>query len=216
MLDLRFADPLEEARFSSYYGSQYRSTYLVQTSLMICIWVIRACHFYRADSSFQRDSLIVLAACAVILHGSNIWEVKGNPATCTEYRKALGFIGDLTLCMVAVIWSAGIRPVPFTTGTVVHVVHGWGSMAGGFRLSAQSLLHLLNLEAYVLLSSQGLAGTGLHGCIKMVGGTIALLLVDSVLPIMINLAYEARQRAAYIAKYNLDEDLQAAWAYFVT
>lgn len=153
-----------------------------------------------------------LALSAAILHSCNIWEIKQHPVACTELRRAVAFVGDLTFCMVAVIWSLGLTPVPFTNGTVVHMVHGWGSMAGGFRLSAQLFLQLLNLQCYLVLSSQGMIGSGVSGFVSVICAGTALVLLDSVCPALINMNYESRQRAAYIAKYGLDEEVPIVWA----
>lgn len=213
MYGLCFANSVDEVQFSVFYGVQYRSTYLLQTLLMICIWLIRGYHFYSAVSSVQRDCLVVLAVLAIALQSLNVWMIWLSPNYCSELRKALTFVGDLTLCMFAVLLSGGMTPVPFTTSTIVHSVHGWGSIAGGFRLSAQVLLHLINLECYLLTASQHVAGTGPTGFSKILGCAFGLVLINSVAPTLINLTYEARQRAQFIKKYDLDEQMQSVWAF---
>lgn len=213
MLGLCFVNNDEEAQFSVFYGLQYRSTYLLQTLLMICIWLIRGYHFYVDVATIQRDCLLVLAFMAVALQSLSFWKIWQNPDYCSELRKALTFVGDLTLCMIAVLLSGGMGHVPFTTSAIVHSVHGWGSMAGGFRLPAQLLLHLINMECYVLMASQHIAGTGPNGFFRIIGCALGLVIVNSLVPSLINLMYEARQRALFIKKFDLDKQMQPAWAF---
>lgn len=206
-----FADSRQEAHFSAFYGIQYRNTYLLHTLLMICIWLIRGYHFYLDPAILQRDILVALALAAVVLHVLNFWTNWHNPDCCSELRKALTFVGDLGLCMFAVLLSGPLTPAPFTSCAIVHSVHGWGSLAGGFRLNAQLLLQLLNLECYVLMASQNLGGTGVMGFVTILASAVGLVLGNSILPIFINFTYEARQRVQFIQKFGLKEEVPPVW-----
>ena len=207
-----FADGRQEAHFSAFYGIQYRGTYLLHTGLMICIWLIRGYHFYLDPAILQRDILVTLALAAVGLHSLNLWKICRNPNYCSELRKALTFVGDLALCMFAVLLSGQLTPVPFTSCAVVHSVHGWGSVAGGFRSHAQLLLQLLNLECYILMASQNIGGAGVSGFLKIVASAMGLVLINSMVPILINFTYEARQRAQYVKKFGLKERVPPVWS----
>ena len=206
-----FADSRQEAHFSAFYGIQYRNTYLLHTFLMICIWLIRGYHFYLDPAVLQWDILVALALAAVVLHTLHFWKIWQNPGYCSELRKALTFVGDLGLCMFAVLLSGPLTPVPFTSCAVVHSVHGWGSVAGGFRLDAQLLLQLLNLECYILMASQHVGGTGVTGFVTILASAVGLVLVNSMLPIFINFTYEARQRVQFVEKFGLREKVPPAW-----
>ena len=211
MLDLCFVSSTNEAHFSYFLGLQYRSTYLLQTFLMMCIWSIRAYHFWLHPSTFHTNCLVALAGSAMVLHGLNFCKIWHSPNYCSEQRKALTFVGDLALCMFTVLLSGDMKPAPFTTSAFVHSVHGWGSVAGGFRAQAQVFLHLINLQSYLIMASQHVAGTGPTGFVKILANVFGLVLINSVGPTLINLKYEARQRALFIKKYNIDEKLQPAW-----
>ena len=154
---------------------------------------------------------MALAGSAIVLHGLNFCKIWRNSNYCSEQRKASTFVGDLALCMFAVLFSGDMKPVPFTTSAVVHSVHGWGSLAGGFRLPSHLYLHLINLEAYLVMASQHVAGQGPIGFVKIFASVLGLVLVNSVGPTLINLKYEARQRALFIKKYDMDEKLPSAW-----
>ena len=154
---------------------------------------------------------MALAGSAVVLHGLNFWRIWQNPDYSSEQGKAFTFVGDLALCMFAVLLSGDLTSVPFTTSAVVHSVHGWGSIAGGFRLPAQLFLHLINLESYLVMASQHVAGTGPTGFVKILASVFGLVLINSVGPTLINLKYEAQQRALFIKKFDIGEKIHPAW-----
>ena len=74
---------------------------------------------------------------------------------------------------------------------------------GGFRLSADLYLHLLNLQVYFITKVQ------MHGVHRDVWPSLpaafAAFCVFTLLPIGMNVAFEANVRSQYLARRNLPQ-----------
>lgn len=74
---------------------------------------------------------------------------------------------------------------------------------GGFRLSADLYLHLLNLQVYLITKVQ------MHGVHKEVWPTFstaaAAFCVFTLLPMGINVVFEANVRSQYLTRHNLSQ-----------
>lgn len=80
-------------------------------------------------------------------------------------------------------------------------VHGWAIPFGGFRLSADIYLHLLNVQVYLFTKLQF---HGMHNTTWPMPPTALLaLLTCTLIPVAINIVFEANIRAAYLARRNL-------------
>lgn len=81
---------------------------------------------------------------------------------------------------------------------------------GGFRLSADVYLHALNLQLY-LLSKFQMQGFSKERCPTLYSAAAAFC-VFTLVPVAINIAYEANARSAYLARRNLPHnDLNNFW-----
>ena len=198
-MKLSFEKTVREVRFAEFFGVQHRSPELVVTILMSCIWSIRAYHYYHMVYTVTSTCLTALAILAVAFQLHLTYFVLKYPGfSASEYAKAHVYLADLTGCMIAVLLTANLHPAPYTSSLVVHTVHGWAAAFVGFRLSADCWLHTLNLLCYVMMRLQqpgSLADMSLWGFIS---NTFKLLACNAVLPMLVNVLYEARQRAKYV------------------
>ena len=217
MLKLGFEDTVREARFAEFFGVQHRSTELLLTVLMSCIWSIRAYHYYHMVYSVTSTCLTALAIMAVAFQLHLTYFVLKYPGfSASEYAKAHVYLADLTACMMAVLLTANLHPAPYTSSLVVHSVHGWATAFVGFRLSAACWLHTLNLLCYVIMRLQqpgNLAGMSLWGVIS---NSSQLLACNAVLPMLVNVLYEAKQRAKYVEAIKSREGIKPFWSFVLS
>ena len=89
---------------------------------------------------------------------------------------------------------------------VMYSVHGWSVPFAGFRFVADIFLHALNLQIYAIIRLQ-------HEWIRV--GPVDILgalntgcwmfCLDGLLPLMVNLFYEANVRSAFLASRGLSQ-----------
>ena len=217
MLKLGFEDTVREARFAGFFGVQHRSTELLLTILMSCIWSIRAYHYYHMVHAVTSACLTALSIVAVsfqLLLPCCVLKYPGFSAS--EYAKAHVYLANLTGCMMAVVLTDISVAAPFTSGAIVHTVHGWATAFIGFRLSADVSLHTINLLCYMMMRLQqtgDLADMSLWGFIS---NTFKLLACNAVLPMLVNVLYGARQRAKYVEATKSSEAIKPFWSFVLS
>ena len=128
----------------------------------------------------------------------NTWCILCKPwLWSSEALRGYIFVADLAACTAAVIMTDHQHPPPFTSGVIVHTVHGWCSPFAGVRLSTEFLLHGINFECFLIMRiCQWLHGGELHAatfcldCLKLLG-------LNSILPLLVNMSSEARLRVQF-------------------
>ena len=217
LLKVGFEDTVREATFAEFFGVQHRATELLLTVLMSCLWSIRAYHYYHMVYSVTKTCFTALAILAVALQLHLTYCVLKYPGfSASEYAKAHVYLADLTGCMIAVLLTANLHPAPYSSSLVVHTVHGWATGFVGFRLSTECWLHTLNLLCYVMMRLQqpgNLADFSLWGFIST---SFMLLACNAVLPILVNVLYEARKRAKYVEATKSIEAIKPFWSFVLS
>lgn len=170
---------------------------------------------YSVATTCLTASAIVAAAFQLHL---TYYVLKFPNFSASEYAKAHVYLADLTSCVMAVLITAQfcLHPAPFTSSSVVHTVHGWATAFVGFRLSAECWLHTLNLLCYVMMRLQqpgSLADNSLWGFIS---NSVKLLACNAVLPMLLNVLYEARQRAKYVEATKSSEAIKPFWSFVLS
>lgn len=208
---LEYNDKEQESRFSEFFGLKYRSTALLLTLLLTCIWAIRGYHYYFLTDKMAGACLTALAVVSAVLQIHHAWYIIRDPSSwCSESSRGYLFVADLTACTAAVVFTANYAPAPFTSSIYVHSIHGWCTPFAGFRLSADCLLHALNLQCFLIMSfSETLQGSGVSAA-RLCSNSVKLVLLNAILPMAINLRYEAKHRIQF-SKQNGHEQVQPLW-----
>ena len=110
------------------------------------------------------------------------------------------------------MFAADLDTVPFASSAIVHTVHGWATAFVGFRFLANCWLHMLNFLYNLMMRLQhpsNLAEMGLWGVIS---NNVKLLGCNAVLPILLNVLHEFRQRAKYVEATGSSEAIKPFWA----
>ena len=121
---------------------------------------------------------------------------ESNPHSGSCQHAFHGLCGmPYVLCTMYCSWSR-----PFHLAWSVQV-HGWAIPFGGFRLSADIYLHLLNVQVYLFTKLQF---HGMHNTTWPIPPTALLaFLTCTLIPVAMNIVFEANIRAAYLARRNL-------------
>ena len=154
-------------------------------------------------SSVESVCLTALAVVAVALHFRLTYHILNHPEfSASECSKAVVYLADLTSCMVAGLLTAGRSPASFTSSGVVHTVHGWATAFAGFRLSAHWSLHSINLFCYVVMQLPCAMHSESLSFLGCVTDSLKLVPFNAILPMLINMLHEARQRAKLLKLQN--------------
>ena len=179
--------------------------------LLSVIWCIRGYHYYIRPQAVAGPCLVALSAMSIALELHHIWWIMRQPkACCFEDWKGYMFVADLAACTVAVILTAGRNPVPMTTSVIVHTVHGWLTPFAGFRVSAVCYLHALNMQCFCVMKFSELFTGGSWTVRRFVLDSLLLFVVNAVMPVLINIRYEARQRSKFSEQHGA-ESMQPVW-----
>lgn len=117
---------------------------------------------------------------------------------CSSERwKGYMYMADLAGCTASVVLTSGRLSAPLTTSSFVHTMHGWVIPFAGFRLSAACLLHAVNFQCYLMVKvSEAFSGNP-WSVRRLLRDATCLLLFNGVLPMLLNIGYEARQRSRF-------------------
>ena len=208
---LEYDDKEQEARVSKVFGLQYRSTALLLTVLLTCIWCIREYHYYFKTQAAAGACLTALSAVSVAVQVHNARYILRDPLSwCSEVTRGYLFVADLTACTAAVVLTANYTPAPFTSSAIVHTVHGWCTPFAGFRLSADCFLHALNFQCFLIMTlCQALQGSKVS-IAKLCAECFTLIIFNALLPMAVNVGYEARQPGNF-SKQDGCEKAQPLW-----
>ncbi|KAL3147334.1 hypothetical protein ABBQ32_002817 [Trebouxia sp. C0010 RCD-2024] len=213
---LAYSDRRQEARFTEYYGLQYRSTNLLLCLLLNVVWSIRGYHFIYHTEASAGAYCAALSVAAFVLQLYQIRCVVSTPDTsCSERWRGYMYMADLAACTASVVLTSGRLAAPLTTSTFVHTIHGWFTPFAGFRLSAACLLHAVNFQCYIMMKvaemMSGCSWTVRHLLVE----TMCLLIFNCAVPMLLNIGYEARQRSRFSHKADV-EDIKPAWAWILS
>ena len=208
---------MQEARFTKYFGLQYRLTNLLLCFVLSVIWLIRGYHFYVGVEEPQGMccAVLALAAFALQLYQIRCFISVPSETCCSERWKGYMFVADLAACTVSVILTSGSSSAPLTTSSFVHTVHGWFTSFAGFRLSAECLLHVVNFQCYLMMRVSEVLSGSPYNARRQLWESMCLLMLNCVVPILVNIGYEARQRSKFSAQDNV-EGIKPAWAWILS
>ena len=214
---LAYQDPLQEARFTQYYGLQYRSTNLLLCFLLSVIWSIRGYHFYFCEDIQYGAFCAALAVAAFILQFYQIRCFLSVPhdSCCSERWKGYIFVADLAACTMSVVLTSGGLSLPLTTAIFVHTVHGWFTSFAGFRLSAACLVHAVNFQCYLMMRVSEVLSGSPWDARRQLWESLCLLALNCIVPMLVNIRYEARQRSKFSEKDDI-EGIKPAWAWILS
>lgn len=169
--------------------------------IQILTWGIRGYHFCVYTEAVVGRYCAVLAAAAIFLQLHQVRHLVSQPSICCSERwKGYMYIADLAACTASVVLTSGRLSAPLTTSSFVHTVHGWCTPFAGFRSSAAYLLHAVNFQCYLAMKvSEVFSGTS-WSVRRLLGEATCLLLLNCVLPILVNIEHEARQRSKFAEK----------------
>ena len=206
----------QEAAFTEYYGLQYQTTNMLLCILLSVIWIIRGYHYYFHAHPAVGACLMVVVSVALILQVYQVWCIVRRPGRSRgEAWRGYMFVADLAACTVAVVLATDSRSVPLTSSGIVHAVHGWFTPFAGFRLSAAFFLHSVNFQCYVIMKMcEGLSGYS-WSFRHLVQEVLSLLALNSAVPLLLNIGYEARQRSRFSQKDGA-ESMKPVWAWIMS
>lgn len=215
--ELAYEDRLQEACFTEYYGLQYRSTNLLLCFLLSVIWSIRGYHFYFSTEIPYASSCAALAVAPFVLQLYQIRCFISVPSDtcCSERWKGYMFVADLAACTVSVILTSGSLSAPLTSSTFVHTVHGWFTSFAGFRLSVVCLLHAVNFQCYLMMRVSEVLSGSPWDARRQFWESVCLLVINCIVPMLVNITYEARQRSKFSDKDD-NEGIKPAWAWILS
>ena len=158
-----------------------------------------------------------LAFVAFVLQLYQVRSFMSSPCDtcCSERWKGYVFVADLAACTVSVVLTSGSSSTPLTTSSFVHTVHGWFTSFAGFRLSAECLLHVVNFQCYLMMRvSEVLSGSPWNARGQL-WDSMCLLVLNCIVPMLVNIGYEARQRSKFSARDDI-EGIKPAWAFILS
>lgn len=208
-MGLTFADKDLEAEFAAHFGFRCRVPSFLLTTVMAVIWLTRLSSLHTRLLPFKAVLSTVFAIMAVT-HSFCALAILRNAAVCSsERRKAKILVVDALACMITVMMyvereelirhgrksSLLLVSSPF----VVYSIHGWSVPFAGFRLVADISLHILNLQIYLFMRvQQEWVHEGPSDYWAVAKSAMTAFCVCSVVPLMINLFYEAHVRSQYL------------------
>lgn len=125
------------------------------------------------------------------------------------------FMTDLAACTVSVVLTSGSSPAPLTTSTFVYTVHGWCAPFAGFRLSAACRLHAVNFQCYLMMRVSEILSGSPWKANRELAEALCCLMLNCVVPMLLNIGYEARQRSQFSKKDEI-EGIKPAWAWILS
>lgn len=155
---------------------------------------------------FQCTALLYFFAVMTALHSFNAVAILRNAAVCcSESRKAKLLLLDAVVCMITVVTYVGRHDgskstlLLLSSPFVLYAIHGWSIPFAGFRFVADLYLHTLCLQMYVILQiQQEWMHAGLRNYWVIPGRAALAFCVCSVIPLLVNLCYEASVRSSYL------------------
>ena len=223
LMDLTFRDEELEADFAAYFGYRCRLSTFLLSAVMTVVWTTRL-------SSIQSKSLPYASMLSAIyssmtfVHAFSVVIILVKASVCcSETRKAKIWVLDAAACMFTVIlfveredWTLdGAKPslLLMSSPIVVYSIHGWSVPFAGFRLAADLCLHALNLQVYITMKfQQEWARADPTDMSAVVKTGCALFCFNSIIPLVVNLLYEAQVRSAFLAQRRLSQQkLRGFW-----
>ena len=212
---LTFREKELEADFAAYFGFRQAQTSFLLSAVMTLVWTARL-------GSLQNKNVPLVALLSAIyttmitVHISSAVTILRNASVCSpETRKAKIWLLDLVACMSTVILWVGRGDLKHgsksslllvSSPLIVYSIHGWSVPFAGFRLVADLLLHALNLQVYILMKiQQEWAQDDPLNVLAVLKTGFILFCFNSILPLMINLMYEAHVRSAFLAQRGLSQ-----------
>ena len=164
-------------------------------------WWIRGYHFCFHTEAVVGRYCTALAVAAFFMQLHQIRHLVLQPGTCCSERwKGYMYVADLAACTASVVLTCGRLSAPLTTSSFVHTVHGWFTPFAGFRSSAACLLHAVNFQCYLMMKVSEVLSGSTWSTRRLLGDSACLLLLNCVLPMLINVKHEARQRFKFAEK----------------
>ena len=215
-MGLTFRNKELEADFAAYFGFRCRVPSFLLSAVMTLVWTTSFSSLQNKDVPF----VMVLSAIHMtmtLIHAFIAVTILRNASVCcSESRKAKIWVLDAIACMFTVILfferedlrRHGAKPslLLVSSPMVVYSIHGWSVPFAGFRLIADLCLHALNLQVYITMKIQQewvrSDPVDLLACLKT--GLLAFCL-NCLLPLMVNLVYEANVRSAFLAQRGLSQ-----------
>lgn len=210
-----FRDKELEADFAAYFGTRQSQTSFLLSAVMALVWTARFGSLQNRNVPFAA-MLSAIYTTMIVVHTSSAVTILRNASVCSsETRKAKIWILDTTACMLTVILCIGrgdLKHGPkssvllVSSPLVVYSIHGWSVPFAGFRLVADLYLHAINLQVYITMKiQQERAQDGPCNVLAVLKTGCVLFCINSIIPLMVNLVYEARIRSAFLAQRGLSQ-----------
>lgn len=211
---LTFRDKALEADFAAYFGFRQSQTTFLLSAVMTLVWAARLGSLQNKNVPFVA-MLSAIYTTMIIVHTSVAVTILRNASVCSsETTKAKFWLLDAIACMFTVILFVGREdlkhePKPslllVSSPAVVYSIHGWSVPFAGFRLVADFFLHALNLQAYITMRVQQEWALGNPIDVLAVLKTGCIVFCNSIIPLLVNLVYEANVRSAFLAQRGLSQ-----------
>ena len=215
-MELTFRNKELEADFAAYFGYRCRLTTFLLSAVMTVVWTTRFSSIQSKNMPFV-SMLSAIHIFMAAVHAFSVVTILRNASVCcSETRKAKIWVLDAVACMFTVIlfverddlrWH-DTKPslLLVSSPIVVYSIHGWAVPFAGFRLIADLCLHALNLQMYIIMKFQQewacAEPTDMLGVIET--GCVAFCF-NSIVPLMVNLVYEANIRSAFLTQHGLSQ-----------
>ncbi len=215
-MPLTFGSTELEAEFAAYFGSRCRVPSFLLSTVMALIWMTRLSSLQTRLVPF-RAALSAIFAILAAVHSFNAFAILCNATVCcSESRKAKVLVMDALACMVTVVMYVERQELAIdgskssmllvSSPFVVYSIHGWSVPFAGFRFVADLFLHTLNLQIYLIMRlQQEWMRAGPADFWAAFTTAIPIFCICSLIPLMINLFYEANVRSAYLTERRLSQ-----------
>lgn len=216
MTTLNFKSRALEADFAGHFGYRCRVPSFLLSTVLGLIWLTR---FLSVQVRLvpYRHALSVLCVVMATVHSFNAVAILRFPAVCcVEARKIKLFVADALACMFTVVVYVGREELTreglqssmllVSSPLVVYSIHGWSLPFAGFRFAADLFLHGLNFQMYVIMRiQQELTRSGPVSFIAVAKSAFAAFCICSLIPLFVNLFYEANIRSSYLTQRRLTQ-----------
>lgn len=216
MAQLTFRNAELEADFASYFGFRCRVPSFLLAAVLTLIWATRLSSLHDAAFPFRVILSVVFATMTMIHCFTAIAILRNASVCCSESRKAKLLVLNAMACMITVVMfveredlgrhGSKVSLLWVSSPIVVYSIHGWSVPFAGFRFVADIFLHALNLQIYVIMRVQHeWIRPGPADILGALSTGFVMFCVDALLPLMLNLFYEANVRSAFLASRGLSQ-----------
>ncbi len=226
-MSLTFRSKELEAEFAAYFGFRCRVPSFLLSTFMALIWMTGLFSLQTRVIPFRVGLSSIFAIMAAV-HSFNAVTILRNAAVCcSEKTKAKMLVLDALACMFTVVLFverhelkiSGNKPSLLLVSSpfVVYAIHGWSVPFAGFRFVADLFLHSLNVQIYVIMRiQQEWMRSSPIDYQSAAGRAFSAFCVCSIIPLMVNLFYEANVRSVYLTMRGLPHrQLGGFWLYIL-